>query len=305
MAAFSNQTLRQIEQVAQAYGIDAAVLKAVAEVESGGRAFAYVGGRKEPLIRFEGHYFDRLIDGAKRDQARAEGLASPSAGAVKNPRKQVDRWRLIERASKLDRAAALQSVSWGIGQVMGAHWKQLGYSSVEALAREARGGVDGQLRLMLRFINTNRLTPLLHARDWAGFARRYNGPGYAKNRYDLRLAAAYARHRAQQGPPKKPVPSVRRRGALRRGDRGSQVRDLQRMLTATGFPLRVDGAFGPRTEAALRAFQRLHGVAVDGVYGPHAAKALRAALPDWGSAPGFVFRVIGWFRRLRQGLSAD
>lgn len=300
--AFSTETLMEIERVARAYGIEPAVLKAVAEVESGGRAFAMIGGRKEPLIRFEGHYFDRLIDDAQRARARAVGLASPRAGAVKNPRKQADRWRLLERASKLDRAAALQSVSWGIGQVMGAHWKQLGYGSVEALAREARSGVEGQLRLMLRFISVNRLMPLLHARDWAGFARRYNGPAYAKNRYDVRLAAAYARHRAQHGAPKKPVPAVRRRDGLRRGDRGNKVRDLQRMLTAAGFPLRADGAFGPRTEAALRAFQRLKTLPVDGVFGTETAKALRKAVPDWGTAPGFVWRVIGWLRRLLRGL---
>jgi hypothetical protein len=27
--------------------------------------------------------------------------------------------------------------------------------------------------------------------DWANFARRYNGPNYAINNYDLRLSAAY------------------------------------------------------------------------------------------------------------------
>ena len=85
---------------------------------------------------------------------------------------------------------------------------------------------------MLRFIHANRLTSLLHARDWAGFARRYNGPAYAKNRYDVRLAAAHARHR--DGRPSS-VPATSKRGRrgtlLRRGDRGDAVRDMQRMLT--------------------------------------------------------------------------
>jgi hypothetical protein len=32
----------------------------------------------------------------------------------------------------------------------------------------------------------------LRRNDWAGFARGYNGPGYADNRYDTKLASAYS-----------------------------------------------------------------------------------------------------------------
>ncbi|WP_306024990.1 N-acetylmuramidase domain-containing protein [Oceaniradius stylonematis] len=304
MAAFSDETLQIIERVARDNGIEPAALKAVAEVESGGRAFAYVGGRKEPLIRFEGHYFDRLVGEHRRAEARSAGLASPRAGAVKNPRGQAGRWQMLERAARIDRAAALQSVSWGIGQVMGAHWKHLGFGSPEALAREARSGIEGQVRLMLRFIHANRLTSLLHARDWAGFARRYNGPAYAKNRYDVRLAAAHARHR--DGRPSS-VPATSKRGRrgtlLRRGDRGDAVRDMQRMLTAAGHPLRADGVFGLRTEAALRAFQSRHGLAIDGIYGPASRAALSDALPKFGSWRGlltFVARLVAAWSGLRR-----
>lgn len=40
-------------------GLPAAVLLAVATVETAGVAYAEFEGRREPLIRFEGHYFDR------------------------------------------------------------------------------------------------------------------------------------------------------------------------------------------------------------------------------------------------------
>lgn len=294
MAYFSEQTLTEIDVVASAHGIEPATLRAVAEVESGGRAFAYVGGRKEPLIRFEGHYFHRLLDGAERDRAQQQGLASPRAGAIKNPRKQADRWALIERAAKIDRQAALQSVSWGIGQVMGVHWKTLGYGSVDALVREARSGVAGQIRLMLRFISVNRLVSVLHARDWAGFARRYNGPAYAKNRYDVRLAAAYARHRDTKPTPRSVPYSSQASALVKRGSRGEHVRDLQRMLTAVGFPLQADGVFGARTEASLRAFQRLNGLVVDGIHGPRTVAALKKALPRLTPSMGWL-RIL-WHR---------
>jgi hypothetical protein len=33
----------------------------------------------------------------------------------------------------------------------------------------------------------------LQAKNWAEFAKRYNGPAYAQNRYDEKLAKAYAK----------------------------------------------------------------------------------------------------------------
>ena len=75
---FSQQTIAEIEEVARENGVDAAALVAVAEVESGGKAFAFIAGRKEPVIRFEGHYFDRLISPSKRASARRAGY--PGSG---------------------------------------------------------------------------------------------------------------------------------------------------------------------------------------------------------------------------------
>jgi peptidoglycan hydrolase-like protein with peptidoglycan-binding domain len=55
---------------------------------------------------------------------------------------------------------------------------------------------------------------------------------------------------------------------VRRGDRDHPVRTLQHLLRAHAQNVAVDGIFGPRTEAAVRAVQGNGGVAVDGVVGP-------------------------------------
>lgn len=118
-AVFEEKTAKEIMAVAEEFGLEPAALLAIAEVESAGQAFAIIEGRSEPLIRFEGHYFDRLLSETDRAVARAEGLSSPQAGAVANPATQAARWRLLARASEIDHKAAHESVSWGLGQVWG------------------------------------------------------------------------------------------------------------------------------------------------------------------------------------------
>ena len=117
---FDPELKQAIGAIAEEHGLDETTLLAVAEVESGGRLFAKVAGKREPLIRFEGHYFYRLLPRAKRNRAVVAGLAHPVAGKVKNPLGQAARWKMLERACATDRPAALAATSWGIGQVMGA-----------------------------------------------------------------------------------------------------------------------------------------------------------------------------------------
>jgi peptidoglycan hydrolase-like protein with peptidoglycan-binding domain len=65
------------------------------------------------------------------------------------------------------------------------------------------------------------------------------------------------------------------------GETGKRVSDLQERLNAGGFkpPLKVDGIFGPKTLAAVRAFQKAHGLKVDGLVGPLTTAALRGEHP--------------------------
>jgi peptidoglycan hydrolase-like protein with peptidoglycan-binding domain len=61
---------------------------------------------------------------------------------------------------------------------------------------------------------------------------------------------------------------------VRQGDTAHPVPSLQYLLRARGHSVVVDGIFGPRTDAAVRAFQQEKGLAVDGIVGPITWRAL-------------------------------
>lgn len=72
---------------------------------------------------------------------------------------------------------------------------------------------------------------------------------------------------------------------IRRGSTGTTVRTIQTRLRQWGYyDGAVDGIFGPRTEAAVRHFQRRNGLAVDGIVGPKTAAAIGIALAQTTTA---------------------
>jgi len=195
----------------------------------------------------------------------------------------ADRYKMLDRMIAIDESAALQSCSWGLGQVMGAHWEKLGYSSPVALADEAQDSVSGQVRLMGRFVDVFGLKPALKRRDWAKFARGYNGAGYAANKYDTKMADAFARF--MYGGDKKSVEVLKGDDIIERGDRGPGVVLLQKRLSELGYYKgQTDGIFGGGTETAVMDFQRSANLQVDGRVGPNTRAKLAKSSASTASA---------------------
>lgn len=269
--AFDEQVVRDIKAAAKEMNLEPEAMLALVEVESGGKAYTRIDEKDLPLIRWEGHYFYKLLSGAKRAEAVRKGLAAARYGIVKNTNSQSGRYALLERAKAIDADAALASCSWGVGQVMGANWEWLGYPSVKALVEEAMSGVAGQVTLMARFIDKAGLRDELERHDWAGFARRYNGPSYRTFKYDERMRRAYERITGGRRPQPPADDSI-----LKVGSQGEEVTILQRKLRGLGYHLVVDGDFGPGTRNAAVHFQREHGLKPDGIVGPKTAAAIDA-----------------------------
>jgi len=65
--------------------------------------------------------------------------------------------------------------------------------------------------------------------------------------------------------------------SLREGMKGDSVRALQRLLKEEGFQLELDGHFGSKTLAAVKAFQKKRELVADGVVGIQTWQALELA----------------------------
>ena len=234
-------------------GIGAPELWAVIRVETSGAGFL---ADRRPVILFERHWFSRLTD-RRFDEVAPEISDRRPGGYGARGAHQYER---LQRALALDRGAALESTSWGLGQVMGFNAVPAGFADVERMVAAMVEGEDAHLEGMAGFIAGQGLASFLARRDWAGFARRYNGPGFLHNRYDEKLRAAFARY--AEGP----LPSL-------------EVRAAQlRLFYLDHDPRGIDGFLGPRTAAALRAFQERWGLPVTGALDAATGDALEEAV---------------------------
>ncbi|WP_298295785.1 N-acetylmuramidase domain-containing protein [uncultured Litoreibacter sp.] len=271
--AFEPAVMDAINKKADDLGWPARAFAAVVEVESGGKAFSTVNGKRLPLILYEYHVFYRNLPRHQRDEAVDRGLAAPRWGQIPYKKTQSARYAQLDRAKSINSEAAYMACSWGVGQVLGENASWLGFGSARELAETAMSGIEGQLELMVRFIKKRGLVDELKARDWRGFARIYNGSGQVDH-YSRLMARAYKRLGGAMPAGSDLEDDV----ILRLGSKGDAVSGLQQNLRRLGYHLIIDGDFGPATKTQVIAFQRDNGLVPDGIAGPSTLARFEALL---------------------------
>jgi len=210
---------------------------------------------RRPAILFERHIFSKQTGG--RFDAEHPDISNRSPGGYTHSSGEYNR---LAKAVELDRPAALKSASWGLGQIMGFNFDKAGYDSVETMVQKSIESEDEQLLAMANFLKATGLDRPLAAQDWASFARGYNGPDFARNLYDAKLAAAFQRF---QHPP---LPDI-------------TVRTAQMLLSYAGFNTGgIDGMVGKHTRAAAQGFREAQGMGSSDEIDDELVDALRAAL---------------------------
>jgi hypothetical protein len=217
--------------------VDVSVIRAVAAVEAAGSGFL---GDGRPKILFEAHIFGRLTGGRYHT---SHPTLSSKAWNRKLYRGGMGEWERYLAAHALDADAAMKATSWGAFQILGLNHAACAFESVGAMVGAMMQSEDAHLMAFVGFVaHHSEMWKALRGRDWAAFAQRYNGAGYAANAYDTKLAAAFAAELARaQAPDTAPAQA--------------DARAVQAGLNARGAALTPDGFVGPKSRAVVAAEQ--------------------------------------------------
>jgi|SRR5579863_757605 len=232
--------------------VGAAEIWTVLAVET--RGCGFLADRRPPIL-FERHIFSGLTN----HQFDLCDVSNPQPGGY--GASGANQYARLADAIAKDRAAALASASWGMPQIMGENFAAAGFSDVESMVQAMCDSEDAQLAAFSAFLAANRLDQHLQAHDWAGLARGYNGPNFAANQYDTKLAAQFQKFSVG------PLPDL-------------NVRTAQLYLTFAGLdPGGVDGILGPKTQSALIVWQQRQGLSQTGSADPDTLASLTASIP--------------------------
>ncbi len=194
-------TMAKLIEAAGLLGVEEAVIRAVYQTEVSRGIYDSKGRMK---ILYERHYFYKYTGGRYKDR----DISWPSRF---HGRKEIDKktgkpypvvdhygslsksYERFNKAKKLDKEAACKSVSFGAFQIMGANYKEAGYSSASEFANAMfSGDEDKMLAAFTNYIKSNpKLLKALRNHDWESFAKGYNGPDYKANKYDTKMKNNY------------------------------------------------------------------------------------------------------------------
>lgn len=188
-------TEEDYKEIAAELDCEVPAIKAIVEIETG-RTQRGLDESGNPVINFDLALF-------RRNAARRGINLSKHSGSVAlqpvNIRKfgsqQAAQLARLEAAMAIDSVAAIESTFWGMFQIGGFNWKLSGAPSREAFVEKMKKSEYDQLRMFADFMNNTGLLKYLRAKNWAAFARTYNGPGYAKRGYHIRMASAYRKYK--------------------------------------------------------------------------------------------------------------
>jgi hypothetical protein len=184
----------QIKELATKYNLDPAAIEAVSIVESAGRSGFQSSGLLTVL--FEAHLFYRELKkkGLNPDKLMKEypNLISLKWNRALYKGGDAENTRLGE-AAKIDSCAYL-CASYGKFQILGMNYAACGFKSVGEFIAGLRLGEVAQIEIFLKFVSSDKnMLAALKDKRWDDFAKLYNGPSYAQNKYDVKLLAAYTK----------------------------------------------------------------------------------------------------------------
>lgn len=188
---YATLTEEDYQQAARELGVEVAAIKAVVKIEAGSKLQGFwapgvpVANYSQALYN---RYCKKKTSGRKiKDGKVPEGLSGYA----------LREWTSLTNARKKNADAADMGTYWGMFQIGGANYKLCGCESVEEMVEKMCESEHSQLELFATFIKNSGMLESLKKKDWRTFARKYNGPSYAKRGYHTRMAKEYAKYKNQ------------------------------------------------------------------------------------------------------------
>lgn len=191
---------RKLNDIAKISNIEVATIKAVSFIEAGPEHTGFIK-YGSPIVHLEVSMFKKMLQKAGYDVDSLSKLHPEALGPLKK-----DKYgsAILAQKAQFDSAAAINDslakicTYWGMFQIRGSNWRQCGSASLDDFIAQMCKSETSQLDLFVKFITNTGLHKYLIAKDWESFAKAYNGKGYVRNRYHIRLEQAYRRFAAQK-----------------------------------------------------------------------------------------------------------
>lgn len=188
---YSKLTDEDFRIVAEELGVEVAAIKAVVSIEAG-TAMKGFWAPGVPVVNFERSMYNRYRNSVRSPGSKGEKVPQGLAGYA------LQEWTQLVNARKVNADAANMGTFWGMFQIGGFNYRLCGCESVGEMVTLMSYSELEQLELFATFIENAGMLPDLKAKNWAGFARKYNGASYARRGYHTKMAAAYRKFSAQK-----------------------------------------------------------------------------------------------------------
>lgn len=241
-------------------GVGEDELHAFMDVEAAGSGFDAQG---RPKMLFEPHVFYRNLSGDARKKAVAAGLAYAKWGTKPYP---SDSYPRLKAAMAISESVALKSASWGLTQILAEYHKDVGYATPQAMVEAFMADEENHIAATVQLLIKWKIDDDLRAHRWPTVASVWNGPGYKKNRYDAKMAAAFAKWQkrpdTKPASPQQPAPAPLLAIVPKPAPVAAPVTDKEQIkraqvkLNALNYNAgTADGLIGPLTGGAIRVFR--------------------------------------------------
>lgn len=189
---YDTLTEEDFQIVAKGLGVEVAAIKAVVRIEAG-ESLQGFWAPGVPVVNYAQSLFNKYNGKGKVRKLKDAKVPTGLSGYA------LKEWTSLTNARKINADAADMGTYWGMFQIGGYNYKLCGCNSVEEMVEKICDSEYSQLEMFAVFIRNAGMLEALKKKDWTAFARKYNGPSYAKRGYHTRMAKEYANFKSKEG----------------------------------------------------------------------------------------------------------